>query len=345
MYVRSRSSLAARQSASAVSGESGRARRRTRPAARAGTRPARAAPLSAPTVSDRRSRSRRGTRSGSSRASAATRRRTAGPPRALASAVVVGEQAGQQVARPPSWTPRSQPRWLSPNQSNHSSPGGRPSAAATRRHRADGVSQMPIARSPSTCWAASVTMPAGLVKLTSQPRGARAATCSASATIAGIVRSAKQIPPGPIVSWPSTPWPSGTASSTVRPSSWPTRTADEHEVGALDASSRSSVVRNGSRSPCSAAWPSSTSAMRSSRSESTSCRTTSSNGHRGPRRRSAPYTSGTRNPPPPMFHPRSITPARMAGASGGQQRGDPSPVSSAFGTKPQRAAALGRQGP
>ena len=39
--------------------------------------------------------------------------------------------------------------------------GSRSSAAATRRHSPDGESQMPTARSPSTCWTASVTIPAG----------------------------------------------------------------------------------------------------------------------------------------------------------------------------------------
>ena len=64
---------------------------------------------------------------------------------------------------------------------------------------------MPTARSPSTCWTASVTMPAGLVKLISHASGARSAIVSASSTMVGIVRSAKQMPPGPVVSCPSTP--------------------------------------------------------------------------------------------------------------------------------------------
>ena len=67
------------------------------------------------------------------------------------------------------------------------------------------MSQIPTARSPSTRWSASVTIPAGLVKLTSQAPGARLAVRSASPTIAGIVLSAKQMPPGPVVSCPSTP--------------------------------------------------------------------------------------------------------------------------------------------
>ena len=70
-----------------------------------------------------------------------------------------------------------------------------------------------------------MTIPAGLVKLISQAPGARAAIASASATISGIVRSAKQIPPGPVVSCPSTPSASGTCSSTTRPSSRPERIA------------------------------------------------------------------------------------------------------------------------
>ena len=121
---------------------------------------------------------------------------------------------------------------------------------------------MPIARSPSTCWTASVTMPAGFVKLISHACGARSATVCASATISGIVRRAKQMPPGPVVSWPSTPRPSGTLSSTTRPSSCPVRMAANTNAAPSTASPRSVVVRNGSRSPRSAASPSSTAAMR-----------------------------------------------------------------------------------
>ena len=138
------------------------------------------------------------------------------------------------------------------------------------------MSQIPIARSPSTACSASVTIPAGLVKFTSHARGARAAIASASATIAGIVRSAQQIPPGPVVSCPSTPSPSGTDSSTTRPSSRPTRIALKTKSAPSSASPRSPVSRNASRSPCSAAWPSSTAAIRAMRAASTSCSTTSS---------------------------------------------------------------------
>ena len=90
-----------------------------------------------------------------------------------------------------------------------------------------------------------MTIPAGLVKLTSQAPGARRAVRSARSTMAGIVRSAKQMPPAPIVSWPSTPCPSGTPSSTVRPSSPPTRIATKTKPAPSSASSRSVVVRNG----------------------------------------------------------------------------------------------------
>ena len=62
-------------------------------------------------------------------------------------------------------------------------------------------------------------MPAGFMKLISHAPGARPAIVSARAAIAGIVRRAKQMPPGPVVSCPSTPSPSGTLPSTTRPSS------------------------------------------------------------------------------------------------------------------------------
>ena len=160
---------------------------------------------------------------------------------------------------------------------------------------------MPTTRSPSTCWTASVTMPAGFVKLISQAAGARSAIVSASRTISGIVRSAKQMPPGPVVSWPSTPSESGTDSSTTRPSSRPTRIAEKTKSAPSTASPRSVVARNGSVAPRSSARPRSTPAMRSMRPASRSCSTTSSNGSASRLASSAPYTSGTRNPPPPTI--------------------------------------------
>ena len=147
---------------------------------------------------------------------------------------------------------------------------------------------MPTARSPSTCWTASVTIPAGLVKLISQAFGACLAIVSASRTMTGIVRSAKQMPPGPVVSCPSTPIPSGTSSSTTRPSSWPTRIAQNTKSVPSTASTRSVVVRNGSLAPCSAASPSSTPLIRSRRAASMSCSTISSSESRSAFSSSAP---------------------------------------------------------
>ena len=181
---------------------------------------------------------------------------------------------------------------------------------------------MPTARSPSTCWTASVTIPAGFVKLISHAFGACCAIVSASRTITGIVRSAKQMPPGPVVSWPSTPSPSGTSSSTTRPSSWPTRIAENTKSAPSTASTRSVVARNGSRVPCSAASPSSTGPIRSSRVASMSCSTTSSRLSRPAFSSSAPYTSGTRKPPPPTIvsFMRSSPRSRRRRRSSGRRR-------------------------
>ena len=79
-----------------------------------------------------------------------------------------------------------------------------------------------------------MTMPAGLVKLTTHAPGARSATVSASRTISGIVRSAKQMPPGPVVSCPSTP--SDERHRLVDHAALEPPDADggEDEVGALD---------------------------------------------------------------------------------------------------------------
>ncbi len=95
-----------------------------------------------------------------------------------------------------------------------------------RRNMPRGVSQMPKARSPSTSAMASVIMPAGLVKFMNQARGARTAVRSAMVRITGMVRSAKAMPPGPVVSCPSTPCASGTVSSTMRLCMPPTRMAE-----------------------------------------------------------------------------------------------------------------------
>ena len=69
-------------------------------------------------------------------------------------------------------------------------------------------------------------MPAGFVKFMNQARGARAAVRSAIIRMTGIVRSAKAMPPGPVVSCPSTPCASGTVSSTIRLAMPPTRIAE-----------------------------------------------------------------------------------------------------------------------
>src|SRR5699024_1730752 len=92
-----------------------------------------------------------------------------------------------------------------------------------------GVSQMPTTRSPSTVRIASVTIPAGLVKLMTQAPGAACATVRAMSRATGIVRNAKARPPGPIVSWPSSPRARATRPSTVPASAPPPRTAENPE--------------------------------------------------------------------------------------------------------------------
>ena len=126
---------------------------------------------------------------------------------------------------------------------------------------------MPTARSPSTCWTASVTIPAGFVKLISHAPGARSAIASASATITGIVRSAKQMPARPGRLLPEhAERRAGRSSSTTRPSSWPTRIAQNTKSGALDRVVEVGRARGTAAAPpCSAASPSSTAPIRSSR--------------------------------------------------------------------------------
>ena len=62
-------------------------------------------------------------------------------------------------------------------------------AAAARRARATGESQMPTTRG-CTADRASVTMPAGLVKLISQACGATSAMVRANSSETGMLRSA-----------------------------------------------------------------------------------------------------------------------------------------------------------
>lgn len=105
-----------------------------------------------------------------------------------------------------------------------------------------GVSQMPTTRSPRTPRIASVTMPAGFVKLMTQASGATRRIVSASETMSGIVRSAYANPPGPTVSWPSTPRPRAMRSSATLPAVPPTRTALNTKSVPRRASSRSVVT-------------------------------------------------------------------------------------------------------
>ena len=84
-----------------------------RPAGAAGTRRATRAPSGSRRPCPTRSSGRRGTRSGSSRASAATRRRRCRPSSNDSSRSSSASSPGSR-SRSPSWTPRSQPRWLRP---------------------------------------------------------------------------------------------------------------------------------------------------------------------------------------------------------------------------------------
>lgn len=123
---------------------------------------------------------------------------------------------------------------------------------------------------------ASVTSPAGLVKLMTQASGAVRATLRAISRATGTVRSPYAIPPAPTVSWPSTPSASATRSSAARPSSPPTRMAEKTKSAPRRASSRSraAVTAGASATPEAAAWSASTRAMASSRAGSSSYRVT-----------------------------------------------------------------------
>ena len=178
--------------------------------------------------------------------------------------LVVGEQAGQQVAL--AVVDAAQPAevveaevvepqlvGVAPERRRRRGGRGRP---ASRRCRRRGRR--------ATSWIASVTRPAGFVKLTNQRlRRALGRPSRASSRITGTVRSAKQIPPGPgrlladdaLVE----------RHLLVDDAALELADADraEDEVGALERLVEAqSSARNGSRSPRSRSSPSSTGAIR-----------------------------------------------------------------------------------
>ncbi len=101
-----------------------------------------------------------------------------------------------------------------------------------RRPRPTGESQMPMTRSPRFRDMASVTSPAGLVKLIVQASGASRAMLRARSRATGTVRSPYAMPPAPTVSWPSTPSSRATRSSAARLSQAADPDGGEDEVGA-----------------------------------------------------------------------------------------------------------------
>ncbi len=129
---------------------------------------------------------------------------------------------------------------------------------------------MPMTRSPRCADIASVTMPAGLVKLMTQASGASSATRCAIRVITGIVRSPYEMPPAPTVSCPSTPASSATRSSMTRPSSPRTRTALKTKSTSASAESRSVVTETEGASGTSRACSANTRPIAASRLASTS---------------------------------------------------------------------------
>ncbi len=139
-----------------------------------------------------------------------------------------------------------------------------------RRPRPTGESQIPMTRSPRCRDMASVTRPAGLVKLMTQARGASRLMRRARSRATGTVRSPYAMPPAPTVSWPSTPSSRATRSSAARPASPPTRMAEKTKSAPRSASSSSVVVTTAGASAMSRPWSARTRAMAVSRSASVS---------------------------------------------------------------------------
>src|SRR3954471_19351918 len=109
------------------------------------------------------------------------------------------------------------------------------------------------------------------------------------------------MPPAPTVSWPRTPSARATRSSSARPSRPPTRIAEKMKSAPRRASSRSVVVVTVGAPGTAAACSARTRPTAESRPASRSCSTTSVTRPSARSVSSAPYTSGTRKPPPPRI--------------------------------------------
>ena len=94
---------------------------------------------------------------------------------------------------------------------------------------------------PNSLIAASVTIPAGLVKLINQAFGHCCRISSIIEPITGIVRIALSIPPAPFVSCPKIPCDNGIRSSFTRASSSPTRNCVVTKSASFKALKRSKV--------------------------------------------------------------------------------------------------------
>ncbi len=143
---------------------------------------------------------------------------------------------------PPTWTPRSQVRWLRPTWPSRRRRAATPSAAAKRRWKPIATLHSPTARWPASS-SARVTMPTGLVKSTIQASGASSATRAAMSRTTGTVRSALASPPAPVVSCPTQPQAGGSVSSTCRAAWPPTRSCSSTAPAPSTPSSSTVVVR------------------------------------------------------------------------------------------------------
>ena len=134
---------------------------------------------------------------------------------------------------------------------------------------------MPTTRSPRTGCIASVTMPAGLVKLIATPPGrARPPSRRAWSWPGRSAARSRAARAGRLLPEDAEPEGDALVDDAALELADPDRAEDE--VGAVDRVVEDVVVRNGSRSACSAASPSSTGRCGPAASSSTSCSTISS---------------------------------------------------------------------
>ena len=133
------------------------------------------------------------------------------------------DSSSGKISSPFFFTLRIQDRWFNPKNSTYRSSSSTPRSCAMRNLVLLGASQIPMILSYPALRSACVTRPDGLVKLKIHASGAYFLISSQYSIRTGMVRTAMENPPTPVVSCPITPRSRAIVSSTTREWSPPTR--------------------------------------------------------------------------------------------------------------------------